>query len=494
MRASTILRKLPFLLMLVVPLVLAGCEGDPGPAGPQGPEGPEGPPGHDGIVSEYTFVGTAGTPCLHCHATVVNNVLTTKHNQAYADLEGEDAENPYCLQCHTTGWDSPIAYGETEILNPGPDLNGFDNYWGVETELAAERRADLAGVQCESCHGAMGPTFNDHAPPVLTMATVVGPNFPEDIVSPCYPCHSTQFSEDEYLVSGHGTVLDGDLEAFQDEFSTASCAVCHTSEGFVKYADPDYATWTPEEYNFIGCVTCHDPHQGAEGGGNVAQLRKLSAQPVIYNLPYDPDNIPAMDGYGPGQLCAQCHHARRDNANVTGQINNGTQRFGPHASPQMDTFIGYGCYEIPGKTYDRTHSHQNVETACVQCHMRREVVLHGELQEHSFHSFAPDPANCARCHPGLTDFDFGNGQTEVIALMDELAAKYGYASYTAMVAATTEGGWDNRGVGVTVWQREAAYALFFLNADASKGAHNPDYAKSLLQNAIDYYDEHVVVN
>jgi formate-dependent nitrite reductase cytochrome c552 subunit len=93
----------------------------------------------------------------------------------------------------------------------------------------------------------------------------------------------------------------------------------------------------------------------------------------------------------------------------------------------------------------------------------------------------------------MTDFNFGNGQAEVEALMNELASKYGYASYTAMVAATTAGGWDNRGAGVTSWQREAAYPLYFLNADHSKGAHNPTYARSLLQNAIDYYDEHVVV-
>lgn len=496
MRASTILRKLPFFLMLVVPLVLAGCEGDPGPAGPQGPEGPEGPegpPGHDGIVSEYTFVGTAGTPCLHCHATVVNNVLATKHNQAYADLEGEDAENPYCLQCHTTGWDSPIAYGETEILNPGPDLNGFDNYWGVETELAADRRAELAGVQCESCHGAMGPTFNDHAPPVLTMATVVGPDFPEDIVSPCYPCHSTQFSEDEYLVSGHGTVLSEelDLEGFAGEFGRSSCDYCHSSEGFVKATDPDYATMTITEWNLIGCVTCHDPHQGVEGGGNEAQLRYVGATEVAYTFPYEPGDpeVARMDNneYGPGNLCAKCHHGRRNTSNVQGQINNGTAHFGPHESPQMDMFLGAGCYEIADASYDRTHSHQNVETACVQCHMRREVTLHGELQEHSFHSFAPDPGNCAGCHPNLTDFDYSGGQTEVEELMNELATRFGYADVEAMMNEDT--GWSSVAAGVTVWQREAAYALYFVHADGSKGVHNPDYAKDLLENAIEYYDE-----
>jgi hypothetical protein len=496
MRASTILRKLPFFLMAVVPLILAGCEGDQGPAGPQGPEGPQGPPGNDGVVSEYTYVGTAGTPCNHCHAAVVDNVLHTKHTHAFADLGDANNENPYCLQCHTTGWDSPIAYGQTEITEYGPDVNGYDDYWGVDTELAAERRADLAGVQCEACHGPMGPTFNDHAPPVLTMATVVGNNFPEDIVSPCYPCHSTQFSEDEYLVSGHGTVLDGDLAAFQAEFSGGGCNPCHTSEGFVKAKDPDYATWTPTEYNFIGCVTCHDPHQGAEGGGNASQLRSLGAVEVAYTFPYDPGDpeVARMDDgeYGPGNLCAQCHHGRRNTANVLGQIANGTAHFGPHESPQMDLFLGAGCYEIPGKSYDHTHSHQNIETACVQCHMRREVVLHGELQQHSFHSFAPNPGNCAECHGEIPDFDYHGVQTEIQGLMDDLANRFGYADAEAMLAEGT--GWSSTAAGVTTWQREAAYALYFVHNDGSKGVHNPDYAMDLLNNAIAYYDENNPVN
>ncbi len=492
MRASTIVRKLPLFLMLVIPLILAGCEGDPGPAGPQGPAGPS------GVDYEYTYVGTKGTPCNHCHATVVADVLHTKHTQAYDDLEEEDRDNPYCEQCHTTGWDSPVNYGDTEIAEYGPDVNGFDDYWGVDTEHAAERRDELAGVQCEACHGPMGPSFEDHAPPTLTMATVVGPDFPEDVVSPCYPCHSTQFAEDEYPVSGHGTVLDGDLEAFRDEFSGGSCSTCHTSEGFVKMTDGDYATWTPDEYNFIGCVTCHDPHLGAEGGGNEAQLRFVGAQEVVYTFPYDPGDpeVARMDDgeYGPGNLCAKCHHGRRNTANVQGQIANGTAHFGPHESPQMDLFLGAGCYEIPGASYDRTQAHQSIETACVKCHMRREVTLHGELQEHSFHSFAPDPGNCnvVGCHTELTDFDYHGIQTEVEDLMNDLAGRFGYADVEAMMDEET--GWVSTAAGVTTWQREAAYALYFVHADGSKGVHNADYAIDLLENAIEYYDDNAPVN
>ena len=39
---------------------------------------------------------------------------------------------------------------------------------------------------------------------------------------------------------------------------------------------------------------------------------------------------------------------------------------------------------------------------------------------------------------------------------------------------------------VEVWEREAAYALYFVAHDASLGVHNPNYSEDLLQNAIDH--------
>lgn len=169
---------------------------------------------------------------------------------------------------------------------------------------------------------------------------------------------------------------------------------------------------------------------------------------------------------------------------MQGQIDNGYAHFGPHGSPQTDMFIGAGSYEIPGYTYDRTFVHQNaVSDACVKCHMVREVQLHGELQDHAFHNFLPDPGNCEPCHQNLPDFNYQNVQTDIQGRMDTLAQRFGYADVEAFMADldTANPGWE-------VWQREAAYALVFVYNDGSKGVHNRDYATDLLQNAIDYYD------
>jgi len=476
------MRRNRFAVVVAACLALAsfGCKGD---QGAQGETGPEGPPG-DGF-SEYTYQGSNGEACNHCHVTNVDNVLTTHHTLAFDDL-GDSQSNLYCVQCHTTGFDSQVAYGDTAIAdeNRGPDVHGYDDYVGVDTEEAAERRLALEGVQCESCHGPMGPNFNAHKPDISFSTytdTVAGTS-----ESLCYKCHHTQI--EEWVESGHANAAGGDPDAFNDEYyaRSSTCQPCHTSEGFIAAEDKRYATYEfGDEVSFIGCPTCHDPHIGEAGGGNYAQLRSVEEQEVLYTHPYEPGDpeVPRMEGYGPAQTCAQCHHARRDTDNVQDQITEGDGHFGPHHSNQMDVFIGAGSYEIPGRTYERDHAHQTNDTGCVNCHMTRETELHGEIQEHAFHTWEPTVDNCVPCHTGIPDFNVNFAQDTIQAKLDSLAVLFGYTDFLDM-----EENWDSEAAGVTVWQREAAYAAFFLYDDGSLGLHNPKYANSLLDNAIAYAD------
>ncbi len=455
--------------------LLLGCEGKEGPEGPQGPEGPAGPGAE---VPEYTYLGGGGEDCMHCHVTTVTSWEGTGHHEAYEALDEDSRKNLYCVQCHTTGFDSQVSFGDTVIAeeNYGPDLYGFDDYVNVETEEAAARRAALEGVQCEACHGPMGPEFNEHKPEV-SFAT----RTENDVsLSLCSPCHGTQLGE--WVTSGHGTVQGGSIDDFNAQYyaSSSTCQPCHTSEGFIAANDEAFADYVfPAQKSFIGCVTCHDPHDAT----NDHQLRELGSVEVAYHpgLETGDPEVPVFEGYGVGQICGQCHHARRDNDNVAGQISDGDSHFGPHGSPQMDMYIGNGSYEIDGYTYDRTHSHQNITEACVKCHMVREAVIHGETEEHAFHTFEPDVGNCEPCHTGLTDFDVDGLQTAIQGKMDELAQALGYTDAATMLET-----FDSTADGVEPWEREAAYALYFVSNDGSKGVHNPEYATDLLDNAIAY--------
>ncbi|GBE30277.1 cytochrome c552 [bacterium BMS3Bbin04] len=470
-------------MAMLLSFVLIGCEGEEGPAGPQGEKGDTGQK-----ADPYTYVGNDGEECGHCHGSKVDGWMGTKHPNAYADLDAEDQDNPYCVQCHTTGFDATVAYGDTTITNPGPDIHGFDDYFGVEGDEAAMRRDALAGVQCEACHGPLGPLDGVAAHRAeVNVGTYVDVN--GEFVSTCNPCHSRQL--EEWSMSGHAMAAGGVLEDFQAEHyaSSGSCVGCHTSEGFLAANDPSFANFDFDEYTFVGCVACHDPHNAQNPG----QLRTVDAVYVEYHLGYDPEeggDDGVFSGYGGGQTCAQCHHARRDTDNVTDQIANGYGHFGPHGSPQTDMFVGWGCYEIDGYDYERSNSHQEaIDDACVSCHMVRFEELHGDEANHVYHQFAPQGAACNPCHsldPG--DFDRGGVQTNTEAKMNELAGVLGYADW-ASFADHDNGGWDSLVDGVTPDERMAAYALVFVINDGSRGIHNPSYSMDLLQNAIDHLDE-----
>ena len=79
-------------------------------------------------VDAADYVGV--TKCKMCHSskamggTQYKVWQTTKHANALETLKGDDAKNPKCLKCHTTGYGKTAASG-----------------------------ADLSGVQCEACHG-----------------------------------------------------------------------------------------------------------------------------------------------------------------------------------------------------------------------------------------------------------------------------------------------------------------------------------------------------
>ncbi|MDP8205046.1 MAG: cytochrome c3 family protein [Candidatus Electryonea clarkiae] len=466
--------RLSFVLLTAMLLLFMwGCEGEQGPAGERGEQGDTGEQGPGAPV--YNYLGGEGESCLHCHSENVTQWEASHHADAYETLvDAFSDSNPYCLQCHTTGWDSPIADGDTVITEYGPDTTGFDDYWMVDTPEAMERMADLKNVQCESCHGPLGGEFNENHAEV-EFAT-------GDNVEVCANCHH---QGDEWANSGHNVVGNPDndvttIEEFRDEhYAGGDCGPCHTSENLIMVTDEDYAGWEPDEYNMIGCIACHDPH-----GGENHYLRTTADVDVLYDAEVESDNG-TMTGYNGGQICAQCHQGRRTTEDVVDQIDNGNSRFGPHHSPQADMFIGIGSYEIPSDTvnnvvytYNRSSTHQGLDDGCVSCHMTTIPRSDG-VDPFYGHDFAANIRGCTTCHPSATEFtdiDLGSGgMTGIDTKMATLLALIG----------VDEGDLGDT-TATTRAQREAGYAYMFVLEDQSHGAHNPEYAKSLLDNAIDY--------
>ena len=142
------------LMSLLLVIAMVGCEGKEGPEGPAGPAGDKGDPGDQGDpgpgYSPYTYLGNDGEACTHCHGYATDSWMETNHADAYADLDASSQARPYCLQCHTTGWDSEVGYADTTVTPNGADVNGYDDYFMVDGDEAAMRRTSLEGVQCEA--------------------------------------------------------------------------------------------------------------------------------------------------------------------------------------------------------------------------------------------------------------------------------------------------------------------------------------------------------
>lgn len=490
------MKKIIALALLVAAvLMMVGCEGKEGPVGATGPQGPQGPAGANGQNGRdgsnaviYSFVGNSTRTCGSCHSSTKAEWMTTGHFKAYDSLSAADKMKPYCLNCHTTGFDATVSFSDTLITAHGPNMSGFDDYWPPANATDSMRVTALKNVQCEACHG---PGGEFHQPNVsLTSSKVNG-----EFTSLCVKCHQSQLTEWEE--SGHGGAIAtaGGQAEFTAEFVRATwstspigslnnCWECHTSEGFIKANDADWTSLPqPALADQVGCATCHDPHKGSPS--NLAQLRNLTNDSSTFRNGENPPRL-TFTGYGNAQACVQCHKDRRDSANIvgngtsTGQIYAGNTRFGPHESPQMDMFLGGGCFEIPSMTYNRGSSsvgHKAISNACIRCHM--VLTSEGGGQHHD-HKFEVTAAACVTCHTGTTNFDINGHRTSVDNKLTQIWNWI--SSRRPGIVADSLGSprWTNAN------ERKVTYAYKFVMADGSHGAHNPTYVNSILDNAIAY--------
>ena len=172
--------------------------------------------------------------------------------------------------------------------------------------------------------------------------------------SNCFSCHSDQdltlvSLERQWTESRHG---EGEV-AF--EGTRASCAQCHSADGFLAYLAGEeveaYANPAP-----IHCFACHAPHSDANFG-----LRTTDPVTLLNG---------ASEDIGNGNICVNCHQSRQ---NVDTYVVDGVRpnnRFGPHHGPQGDMLFASNMYEYAGYAYEETPYHRTLtEDGCADCHM-----------------------------------------------------------------------------------------------------------------------------
>lgn len=231
----------------------------------------------------------------------------------------------------------------------------------------------------------------------------------------------------------------------------------------------------------IDCAACHS------GAG--AKIMKSGIVPASANV--FSGNKTEWNVGNKNALCFTCHNGRRDvdkiykdwtdpkvtNANVY-----------PHHG-WGSLVSGQGGMEYPGVTYAQSTTHQSL--GCIGCHM-------GKTKEgYVSHEFKPNIATCNKCHPGQTEFTMGGGlkkelETKMATLEKLIIAKIPGAVEVGVDNATAPAV-DKDGQRIdakNVTSVEALvgaynYAIIHWELEqGAKGAHNPKYARALLDESI----------
>jgi hypothetical protein len=271
--------KILLFALMAAAASLAGCGSDSGSSvgvtpGTPGPE----------VGAQY--VGDVN--CINCHADQTREWLKAHGN---LDREAQQAHNPsYPLPAETC----EACHDRSSLTDPDAEGRG----WSLIGSSGPARPV----VSCEACHG--GGSFHFGMGPLPR---------PIPGVDTCVVCHNENVPDDGMHRSTHIAELYLESRHAEGrETLNARCAMCHTDEGFIRYAraynfdgesqrnNLGYArigevfanrpAYSMEDLSPISCRTCHDPHSGELRG---PETRESVQGELIYSREFN--------------TCTSCH-------------------------------------------------------------------------------------------------------------------------------------------------------------------------------------------
>lgn len=264
--------------------------------------------------------------------------------------------------------------------------------------------------------------------------------------------------------------------------SDATCAKCHTNEGFIKFVKTGIdsvpggvANPTPQN-----CRTCHMIHTKFD----TTDFRQRLDSVVEIKVAKE------SHGFGTGSSCGSCHQPRTstplpkvggDSVTVT------NYRWGPHYGTQATILAGIGAYKVAGSIeYTNSEHTKRAKNSCVDCHMGKPYgqVAGGHTLRMSYGDTAkPTPllTSCVTCHTdGLVkNFNYKLVQDTVKMLMDSLKVQLVKKKILVDSTGLAKNGKYSADVAGAYWNYKLVYA------DRSKGNHNYPFTKALLTNSIE---------
>lgn len=331
-----------------------------------------------------------------------------------------------------------------------------------------------------ACEGPIGPAGSTGPAGSAGPAGPVGPAG-QDVNENCTQCHTGDVNlyakQVQWATSGHGIA--------DHLYDRTSCSVCHSHQGFLERLETgewETAAAVPDVVG-INCRTCHQLHTtytAADYAFNTLDEVAFRVADVTVDLG------------GSSNLCATCHQSRLRDPMAVIDGDPLELSSGPHHGPQGDVMAGVGLYNFNGTT-EGMHTHGS-EGGCATCHMAEGPTVarsdRGPQGEAGGHTFSVDDdgddyvTGCETCHTsGVDDFGHFGLQTDVQALLDELAVALGAAGALEWDAEDLE--WSR--VRSTEFPANVAAAYWNYMAileDRSLGIHNPSYVKGILEGSI----------
>ena len=407
---------------------------------------------------------TGSQTCAECHSPILNTLEHTAHpgaftNAAFAAKHGQT--NLSCLPCHTVGQGLPTGF------------------------ISLAKTPNLAGVQCENCHGpaayhAGNPDDPTQVPRVEVASTL------------CGGCHDVRYAE--WKTSQHTQVISN-LNATTQ---IGNCGRCHS--GTARWSLIEGQTPLAGDAGLgIQCILCHDPHQT---NAYPAQLRYPLASTNDYSMPTN--GVFSSDYNARINVCGQCHNDAGASWTNTAAP--------PHSSPQYNMLLGtVGELATPGPHYQPASHALLLANQCVDCHMQtvtNGMPLYTNIgHSHTFTLNTPESyLFCGNCH-GINPQDpesFKIFAQEVISNRVQdlkfdldfwatnkapaaLFSKYGSRAweYTAPGSLSPGGPGPNATEQklISTNIQKARFNVYVVLSDGSLGIHNPFYAQDLLDTA-----------
>lgn len=414
--------------------------------------------------------------CVECHAPILNTYIHTAHagaftNDQFAAVGGQT--NTSCLACHTVGFNLPTGYS-TEDKTP-----------------------QLAGVQCENCHGPAGPHEANPDNPAVRPRIEIAAQM-------CGGCHNDAASPTngtfaEWSSSGHGLATNFYAST---KSQVTDCGRCHS--GSVRLSLLENTGLPTGDANLgVVCVVCHDPHQT---NGNPVQLRNPIASTNDYFMP---TNGTFAKFYNPQiNLCAQCHNHAGANWTNTAEE--------PHHSLQYNMYLGTIGELASGLPPNSPGSHALLITnQCVACHMQSSPFESSSQPGVTGHSFSVTTYGlCVNCHfstntptaqtlmANLVQSATNSTVTQIQAVklaLDfwatnnapaALREKYGVLAWEftkpGCLSSGGPGPNPNEQNEIPINIRKARFNLYIVQNEGSYGVHNPEYTQTLLNTAYNW--------